>query len=621
MSKFREKTTVIIVILTILASIATAIFVYDFYQVLERNERDIEKSTLKDFAIIESNLVSTKLEGYINNLIYASTKLDYNEFNSEKNLDILRELSTYASFDHMGIITLDGTLYSTTGPSAYIKDRKYFIDIIQGKQSITGVKDSRITGNKVFVVAIPVTDSSGTIIGGIQGTVTAEAFESYERERLEIQHNCTYVVDLDGNYIIHSNTHDESWDNNIFFEHIGIKSGNSINELKGFMSEGQSFSQDMVILGTDCIAYFQPIGINNWYTVVSVHDNVIEENIDKLLSTGVFTLLTKVLGTVIIMCGIIIFIIHASDKKEQETEKNLRDRLLSGIVGFMIVDLDEDRILRCSRGGYFQQFIDFPFSQFYNQIISKKVHADYFDLVHNYASPDHLRADFDKGLTDTTISFMAYYINDEDSSWLECERHLFKDSNTGNLVVSYVLTDITERKLDEFILKTKAERDLLTGLYNRSAGTGIIGQYLLSHKTGNETNAFIIVDLDNFKTLNDSLGHQTGDTALKDVANILNDFFRKEDIVCRLGGDEFIVFVKHINSDIVIAKAKALIDKLQLTYTDKDGNNSVKISASIGIAMAPDHGNTFDELYKRADLMLYDVKESGKSSYKMYNGQ
>ena len=616
MKKFKSRIPAVILILSMVAVLLTTVSVYDFYHVLEKNEREIEEEILKDFAALESNVISTKLSDYINIISMSTYFLKGDALYTKENMDILKSISKDSDFHHMGIITLDGMLHSTLDISADISDRSYYFDIKEGRQSITGIKNSRITLEQVFVVAVPVRNSKGNIIGGIQATVSADDFQSSEGILLDVNHNCTYVIDRDGKYIVHSNSHLNTWDSTNFLENVGIKNGISMNDLKSRLQSGEPFSAELVISGSDCIAYFEPIDMNNWYTVVTIHDEAINSRIDRLLSNDVFTLLAKILITVLVLCSIIVVLIRTVDKQEQESEKTLRERLLSGIVGFMVVDLDEDRILRCSKGGYFQQFIDFPFSQSYNQILRKKVHPDYYDLVNNFTLPVQLRADFEKGITNNTISFMAYYINDEDSSWLECERHLFNDSKTKHLIVSYVLNDISERKLDEFILKTKAERDLLTGLYNRSAGTGIITQYLQSHKISNDTSAFLIVDLDNFKTLNDSLGHQTGDQALKDVGNILNDFFRKEDIVCRLGGDEFIVFVKNISTDTIIEKVSVLIKKLHLSYSNDE--KSVTISASIGITIAPEHGTTFNELYKKADTMLYEVKESGKSDFKLY---
>ena len=127
----------------------------------------------------------------------------------------------------------------------------------------------------------------------------------------------------------------------------------------------------------------------------------------------------------------------------------------------------------------------------------------------------------------------------------------------------------------------------------------------------------MILDLDNFKVLNDTLLHKTGDKALQDVAQILTTFFRKEDVVCRLGGDEFVVFLKNISCANVESKLSILMEKLRLTYTQED--KSVTISASAGFAVAPASGATFQELYTAADQALYQAKHGGKSTFRQFH--
>ena len=164
-------------------------------------------------------------------------------------------------------------------------------------------------------------------------------------------------------------------------------------------------------------------------------------------------------------------------------------------------------------------------------------------------------------------------------------------------------------------LKTKAERDSLTGLYNRSTATDLINVFLhLNTHLPTVNHAFVILDLDNFKVLNDTLLHKTGDKALQDVSSILTNFFRREDVVCRLGGDEFVVFLKNISFEVLEPKLQRLMEELRLTYSQDD--KSVTISASAGVAISPVNGTTFKELYTAADKALYQAKHAGKSCFR-----
>ena len=126
-----------------------------------------------------------------------------------------------------------------------------------------------------------------------------------------------------------------------------------------------------------------------------------------------------------------------------------------------------------------------------------------------------------------------------------------------------------------------------------------------------------MLDLDHFKEINDTMGHTKGDDVLRDVAKTLRHQFRKDDIIARLGGDEFVILLKNLDSDAVIERLAASLNRaLCRTYTQD--NISLSISASIGIARAPIDGTTFAELYPKADAALYEVKRSGKGSFHIY---
>ena len=123
--------------------------------------------------------------------------------------------------------------------------------------------------------------------------------------------------------------------------------------------------------------------------------------------------------------------------------------------------------------------------------------------------------------------------------------------------------------------------------------------------------------MDNFKNVNDLLGHIAGDKALKKVANILKQNFRTSDLVGRLGGDEFVIFMKNIKDEKIIPNfMKRLLKSLNLKFTDNV--TTVEIAASIGVSLFPRDGKTFDELYKNADKALYSVKNNAKNGCSIY---
>ncbi len=132
-------------------------------------------------------------------------------------------------------------------------------------------------------------------------------------------------------------------------------------------------------------------------------------------------------------------------------------------------------------------------------------------------------------------------------------------------------------------------------------------------------NALFIIDLDNFKAINDNFGHHFGDFVLKEIASELRKCFRKDDILGRIGGDEFIIVMKNCGDlSIAMEKAGQVCNRLQKTYISSS-NESFSISASIGIAIYPKDGETFELLYKKADKALYNSKETGRNKFTVYD--
>lgn len=187
-----------------------------------------------------------------------------------------------------------------------------------------------------------------------------------------------------------------------------------------------------------------------------------------------------------------------------------------------------------------------------------------------------------------------------------------------------VMLDITSRKRKEELEKneeldrTKEElkkeyyRDSLTGLLNRKGIIESFDSLLEKHKEG--CHGFIMLDIDDFKSHNDRCGHLFGDEILEQVSKSLLGLFRSEDIIGRIGGDEFVVILANIpGEETLIKKAQTVNNKIEQIL----GNGS-NLSLSQGIAMYPKDASTFMELYEKADLALYEAKAKGKNQYRIY---
>lgn len=160
-------------------------------------------------------------------------------------------------------------------------------------------------------------------------------------------------------------------------------------------------------------------------------------------------------------------------------------------------------------------------------------------------------------------------------------------------------------------LTLTAEVEPVTELYNKESTQMLVSSLLQNYSEG----IMFMIDLDNFKTVNDNLGHSVGDRALKDVAAKLTQSFEDADVIGRIGGDEFIVYFKTANINIS-ERAQDICEKITQTYS-KD-NVNITISASIGIAIANEKMMDFQEICHYADVALYQSKKLGKNTFTVY---
>lgn len=190
--------------------------------------------------------------------------------------------------------------------------------------------------------------------------------------------------------------------------------------------------------------------------------------------------------------------------------------------------------------------------------------------------------------------------------------NLYDESGKVSRMVGSI-EDVTDMENDMLKLQKEARTDLLTGAMNRAAGTSAINRMLVQELHPGCVNTFAIVDLDNFKTLNDVMGHMWGDRALCEVVLIMKKHCRAQDIVCRLGGDEFVVFLPDMTREAAEESLRVLSAKLHIDYVKE--NLEVMISASMGIVFSDGRDITFQDLYEEADGCLYQVKRTFKGSY------
>ena len=196
--------------------------------------------------------------------------------------------------------------------------------------------------------------------------------------------------------------------------------------------------------------------------------------------------------------------------------------------------------------------------------------------------------------------------------WARAEAQMIDDPFVGAVRLFVLIQDVDSEKRRSLELRRLSQTDPLTGLYNRATLVKRLSRVLRRGTAA--SHALIILDIDHFKELNDSYGHRFGDTVLQEVACALKDCLRSNDFSGRLGGDEFMIFMRGLSDTAIISdRLNVLRDRLRrLSLCD------IPLTISIGVALFPTHGKSFQELYDRADHALYEAKRRGRDTMIFY---
>ncbi len=163
------------------------------------------------------------------------------------------------------------------------------------------------------------------------------------------------------------------------------------------------------------------------------------------------------------------------------------------------------------------------------------------------------------------------------------------------------------------IVETEANTDYLTGLYNRRAFMNILNNLFNDFKEFNNKFSVILLDIDDFKKINDTYGHDVGDEVIKDIADVLRKYLRPEDIPARIGGEEFAVLITNADKNVAMNVAERLRNVMENRHLFIDENTVIDYTASFGVASVDKNINSPSELLKVADNNLYRAKKEGKN--------
>jgi len=195
-----------------------------------------------------------------------------------------------------------------------------------------------------------------------------------------------------------------------------------------------------------------------------------------------------------------------------------------------------------------------------------------------------------------------------DGRELEVEAQGVRVQIAGHTQVLISARDVGERKRQQDRIEYLAYHDPLTDLPNRRKLWAVAERVFVAGRRKHETPALIYLDLDNFKLVNDTLGHQAGDELLRQLALRIKKVLREDDLLARMGGDEFAVLLPSADRPSAMAAARRIIEVFDYPFTL--GEHAIHAQASLGVALYPEHGQTLDELARAADVAMYQAKQA-----------
>lgn len=365
--------------------------------------------------------------------------------------------------------------------------------------------------------------------------------------------------------------------------------------------------------GKEFVAACMPLEVNNCYIVyIAGADN---SGISSKVMSASNSLLVKLLiADLIVVFGILLYHIKG------------RAKVIKLLDNYRVLDRQEGAVLfeytfspkkRIDIFGDFSQVVGKNFSPLVGEAV-----YDVYEYVHedDASIRGRLHEFFD---SDEEVFSSEVRILDKngDYGWFRLTGTMFRgrDGNCERFVGKVV--NANKQISMEKNLVQRAENDLLTGVLNKKTiEAKIAGQLKDNHEGRNYI--FFMVDLDNFKNVNDTLGHIYGDKAIADTAGVLTEIFHSNAFIGRLGGDEFAVCAVYDAFDeeslmkFIIKNAEKVCEANRREYSD--GANTVRISSSVGISIGPKDGGSFELLYKKADEALYHSKKTGKNRFTVY---
>lgn len=539
---------------------------------------------------------------------------------SKKNLEALRYIEKTTNFERVGIADTTGTNYVPDGKRESIANAPGFDIVLDGGSYISDIFEFSRFEHPVLMLMVPLYGEDTTILGVLYAIYEPSTLSGILDISEPEDSSYSVIIDSNGKYVSTSksqyafNDKDNIWAD---LKSLEYNSEYVIDGIHYYMDKDTYGFFEYKREDVAFMAHYTPMNINDWYLFTSTPKSVMSSHV---ASTEM--MMIQIISIVVIcLMGVMVFLQFHSYRKTDKLQRSLtRYQELFATsqadTGSSVFEyFTKNHALEVSTRNHDNEFIFQRMEGVPTSVLQTGTIED--DSVIAFK---HLFEAIDSGEKKISHEIYARKNPYAPFRWYQITVTALPGTGPQGTRALCVAKDIHYKKLQEIKeqkLLYRAEIDGLTKICNAKTLKERIDAQLLWCDQLDKQQIMLLLDLDNFKAVNDTLGHSVGDQTLIDVARILTERFRSSDIVGRLGGDEFVVLLKDVtNFDSVRPLLNNLLEDLRLTYT-KDGQ-SVNVSVSIGAVVAPTEGKTFDELYQKADKALYYVKRGSKNNYCNY---
>ncbi len=603
----------IVLVLFVWVSVSAYVF---FVSTNEQEVADIEQ-TLKAVANINARSVELIFSHYTNFLQLAAQYLANANVENSYYEVILNELVNMESF-HKAVLVLPpekGMCFESDGTGLSQTAYAYIPQMDSGEVFVSDVFTDEQTQTQVVAIHVPVVNTQGEQTAYLIGLLSIPTLSQTLNETQYDIGGYYYVIDASGNYIALSNAENMLADDDRFHEvmmRLSYEEGYQAEDILTAFSDRSQGITKYYAGESSRVAYYTPVSINNWIMFSAVDRDIIEQSVARNITTALWFI------AVVTIAFVVLLLYLRKAQKEVLTQAREQERqfhFVSEQINQFLIELDLDTMQIRYIGNFQDHF---------NRCAATTKLSD--DLESGYVHPEDI-AGIQGGIAQVmqgeNVSDLHLRLQNKEQQYIWCSITAIPvDYHPGRPLRKAIglLKNIDEQVHQAAALQQRAETDLLTGLYNKVTTESRIADIVSRAKVEQERHILYIIDIDNFKTINDTFGHKYGDDVIVEFARTIQTMFRPDDIVGRVGGDEFFAFLRDVESDTLMReRGEMLCRALRKTYR-QDGKQAT-VSASIGIAAYPTHGTDFEALYKHADLALYAAKQNGKDNFAVYAGQ